>query len=68
MDPSDAKTWFEIGMSAGPLWVVFAVVIFFLVRYVPAMVARHLALMDQLSQTQIKICESLDVLVEKWEH
>lgn len=52
----EVKSWFDLAMSVGPLWVVFGLLTFFMVKYVPQLVSKHMELVNTLCTTQASIC------------
>jgi len=63
----DVKSWTELAMSAGPLWVVFGMIIYFLAKYVPLLVAKHVSLINTLCLTQAEIVVALHNLTKEKE-
>lgn len=61
----DVKGWAELAMTIGPLWVVFLMLIYFMAKYVPQLVTKHLSLVDTLCHTQAEIVVGLHKLTKE---
>lgn len=58
-------TFIELLKTEGPLWALFAVLIYLMMRYTPVVVRKHLATLDSITQTQTESASTMRTIGDK---